>query len=357
MPEVRFGFTLPLPAERGVRGLLEDAALYDSLGFDYAWMPDHLLMMPPGPTPDAWSVLAAAAVVTTRVRLGTAVSDIHRLHPAVLAQKAATLDHLSGGRAVVGLGAGEAMNLDPFGIERGGSVLRKMREYVEVLRGLWRGGELTYEGEFFRLRRAFLQLRPLRGGVPVYVAANAPRMRFLAGMLADGWLPTRETPETYRRHLRDVEEGARKAGRSLDEIDRCLLVATAVADEYDEAIRALMTGDVRCMFAVWPRKVEEAGFRLGLPPDEYPPDYYSSPKCVPTEEGVRAFRRLGAYVTEEVVRAFSICGTPDDAIGRIEEYVRAGVTNFVLVNAGPDKAKVLEAYSRRIIPYFRDLER
>ncbi|RLI83488.1 LLM class flavin-dependent oxidoreductase, partial [Archaeoglobales archaeon] len=141
----------------------------------------------------------------------------------------ATIEHLSTGGLSVGIGAGEAMNLDPFGIEWRKKPVKKMVEFIEVCRLLWNSGEarkVSYEGEFYRLDNAYLQIKPNRK-IPFYIGANGKRTRFIAGMIAEGWIPIGESPRTYAKNLEDVREGAKKAGRSIEEIDRALQIYTA----------------------------------------------------------------------------------------------------------------------------------
>src|ERR1700733_9865179 len=112
--DITFGMQLAplLPAPT----MVEAAVMLERLGFDHIAMPDHMLYPEGAHGQDCWTLLAAMAVRTRRITLGTSVSDVVRCHPAVLAQRVATMDQLSRGRMILGLGAGESMNLDPFGI-------------------------------------------------------------------------------------------------------------------------------------------------------------------------------------------------------------------------------------------------
>ena len=113
---IKFGLSAPMPGA-DVNGLIEFSVKADQLGFDTIWYPDHLLFVAPGAiAPEAWTVASAAAMKTSNIQLGT-VSDPHRMHPAVFAQRLASVDQLSKGRTVLTLGVGESMNLDAFGIE------------------------------------------------------------------------------------------------------------------------------------------------------------------------------------------------------------------------------------------------
>jgi alkanesulfonate monooxygenase SsuD/methylene tetrahydromethanopterin reductase-like flavin-dependent oxidoreductase (luciferase family) len=130
---------------------------------------------PPTTISEAWTILTAAAVSTKKVLLGTCVTDPHRYHPAVLAQRLATIDQLSDRRVMLGLGAGMAMNLERFGIRWNKSVSR-LAEAVKIMRRLWAGEKFSYDGEFWKFKNVFLQIKPIQSKVPIYFAANSPRM-------------------------------------------------------------------------------------------------------------------------------------------------------------------------------------
>lgn len=199
----------PMPSvERAIRISLQS----EELGFHSLVFPDHTLMVPPGLTPNAFALMTAIAVKTRRIRIGTGVTDFARYHPSIIAQFFATLDHFSPGRVFLGVGAGEAMNLLPFGIDW--KKFSMLKEGIEIVKKLWSGEKFSYGGKAFRLENAFLQIAP-NNPIPIYLGANGKKTRELAGMLCEGWMPIAETPKTYRENLEDVKRGAEKAKRSL----------------------------------------------------------------------------------------------------------------------------------------------
>jgi alkanesulfonate monooxygenase SsuD/methylene tetrahydromethanopterin reductase-like flavin-dependent oxidoreductase (luciferase family) len=167
----------------------------EAAGFDSCWVFDHFLAMGRdrrGDIFEAWTTLAAMAQATSRVRLGTLVTGNGYRHPAILAKMAATVDHLSGGRLTVGLGAGG----DPAADGMIGLPDRPARERVErldeaaqVLRLLWTEPESDFEGSHYRLRRAQSDPKPLQPHLPLWLASNGERygLRIVAER-ADGWL-------------------------------------------------------------------------------------------------------------------------------------------------------------------------
>jgi len=344
--EIRFGAHLPVPAATPDR-LVKIAKLNEEAGFDSLWVPDHILFIPPGIVPEAWSTLAAVAVVTKKVMLGTCVTDPHRHHPAVLAQKVATVDQLSGGRAMLGLGAGESMNLDPFGI-RWNKPVSRLIEAVSVIRKLWSGEPFSYEGEFWKLKDAFLHIKPAQPKPPIYFGANSPRTLRLTGEMADGWMPTPLSPKLYKKRLKLVEEGARKAGRSMDEIDTAVYLYTSVADKAEDAYRQL--DGIKSMI-VNPRILKEAGYEIEFP-EEMGPIAYS--RLLPTSEILGKISSYAERIPLEAVIEFSVAGTVDNCIEKIEEYVKAGAKHIDLINVGPDPRRVMKIYGKEIIPRFKE---
>ena len=344
---VKFGAFLPIPATP-VDKLLSIARVNEEAGFHSLWAPDHLLFVPPGTVPEGWTILTAAAMVTKRMLLGTCVTDPHRYHPAVLAQRLATIDQLSGGRVILGLGAGEAMNLEPFGIERKKPV-SKLLETVTIMRKLWTEETVNFEGRFWKLKDAFLQIKPARPRVPIYFGANSPRTLRLTGEMADGWLPTPLSPELYKKRLKLIEEAAEKAGRLAEEIEAGLYLYTAIADKAEDAHKQLET--MKPMIVWAPELLKESGYNVQLPKEISALSYTD---LLPTGEWIELFARYADHIPREAAVEFSIAGTTKDCIDKVEEYVKAGVKHFLLINMGPSPRQVMEIYSKEIIPRFAE---
>jgi len=330
-----------------VNKLFKIAKVNEEAGFDSIWVPDHLLFIPPGIVPEAWSMLAATAMTTEKVALGTCVSDPHRYHPAVLAQKVATVDQISGGRTILGLGAGEAMNLEPFGIEWKKPV-SKLIETVTIMRRLWAGEILNYEGKFWRLKDAFLQINPVKGRVPIYFGANSPRVLILTGEMADGWLSIPLTPKLYKERLKFIKEGVENAGRVYDEIDTAVYLYTCVAENAEEAYKQIES--IKSQIIPAPELLSEAGYNVELPDDLRSLSYF---RALADSEWVSKFLAYSDLIPTEAAIDFSVAGTVDNCIEKIAEYVKAGAKHILLINAGPDPRQVLKAYSEKIIPHFR----
>lgn len=233
-------------------------------GADAVFLPDHLIGVIPRsiytadqvaikrlvPDLDAcyepWTVLGhlAARGRLRRVRLGTACTDTERRHPAVIAQAAATLHQLSRGRAILGVGAGEGMNLSPFGIATDRRVAR-FEEAIATIRALWdsAGRPVTRDSPYFPLRDAMMAVPPYRGTRPeIWIGAHGPRMRRITGRLADAWLPgVTMDPQQYGEHLAGIRDAAADAGRdpmSVTAAKYFFVVTAASTDAVEEILAA-----------------------------------------------------------------------------------------------------------------------
>lgn len=212
---------------------LADLENLDSGRYHSIWIPDHMVSFWPdsiwtpeftdlaisSPSPhrhlNGLAVAAAAAVLTKNVPIATTVVDTVRRHPSLLAQTALTIDHLSKGRFILGLGSGETENTVPYGFDFSKPVSR-FEESLKVIRLLWESdGPVNFEGQFYHLHHARLDTEPYEGKFPkIWIGANGPRMLDITGRYADGWWPAGAwTPEEYGAKLKVIREAAEKAGR------------------------------------------------------------------------------------------------------------------------------------------------
>ena len=273
--------------------------------------------------------LAALAMVTERVRLGTLVIDPLTRHPALLAQSFLTLHHLSGGRAVLGIGAGEAANTVPYGIDPS-KMASRFEEALEVIRLLWGGGAVSYEGGHFRLDRAVLGLIPADGSSPpIWTGAHGPRLLAATGRLADGWIPSPMPPADYRTRLAAIRAAAVAAGRDPDAITPALFGYVAVAEDAAEAAAVLRHPLVRSF--VLPLEAELFG-RHGA---EHPLARRGMSDLIPNRFTADDIDRAIAAVPDSLLDEVILHGTPDDVRKQLSLYHDAGCRDVVLLNLTP----------------------
>jgi phthiodiolone/phenolphthiodiolone dimycocerosates ketoreductase len=344
--------------------MLAAAQRREQQGFDAIWWADHLLhwfplsiwtpdLVPQAkaqPSPHIWfdpaPVVAAAATATRDIRLGIGVTDVIRRHPASLAQTALTLDHLTGGRFLLGVGSGEALNLEPFGIDNE-RPLSRLDEGLEAMRLLMASPDpVDFEGEHFRLRGAALGLRPLGDRPPpLWIAAHRPRGLALAGRRADGWLPLATDPGEYAGMLARVEEAAGAAGRA-GAVTPGLYARIVVAETREEA-EAAIDGSLLMRFIALTRPAEAFAARGA----EHPlgEGAFGLTSFMPTAYGRAEALRLAESVPAEVVRDAVIHGTPDDVARTVGAFVEAGARHVQLTNMTPLAAPAMAAASEALL--------
>jgi alkanesulfonate monooxygenase SsuD/methylene tetrahydromethanopterin reductase-like flavin-dependent oxidoreductase (luciferase family) len=328
------------------------ARFLEALGYDRLWFADHMLFPEiASPAPDPWTIIAAIAANTSRIQLGSAVSDPHRLHPAIFAQRVATIDRLSQGRILFGLGTGEAMNLEPFGIPWDKKVGR-FKEAVTVMRRLLDSDEpFTFEGKYFNLRNAFLSVRPhQRRHIPFYFAAVGPLMQQFCGEVADGWLPPCIPAEHYDSYFKPTAEAAQAAGRSLQSFDRVAFVPVCLTDK---SLTTAEVGEIARPFAllvVWPPVVERLGWEWN-PPAHLTDTHYVT--IDPTDEAsVARYNEYQDWIPAEVIGSFIHFGSVHRIRQAIGRYLDAGATSINLVNISPDPLSSTLTLATEVLPYF-----
>lgn len=342
----RITFGINLPPVLSCRKLISVIAQLEALGFDQVVMPDHLLFPERFGAPDVWSILAAAAYRTKRVQLGTCVSDPHRQHPVVLAQRAATIDHLSEGRFILGLGAGEAMNIEPFGIPANRPVAR-LKESVRIVRHLLdRDEPLDFEGEFFELHRAQLDIRPRQPRLPMALAAHGPLMLKFTGEVADGWWPSMVPPEFYGELHAAVERAASAAGRGGTVVPS-VWIALFLTDDEKFVRRVARRGAAAY---IWPESVQRLGITLPVAADVAATNYWNVNPLDPAS--VRRLEAHCAALPEDFILSQIKWGNVRKVRRLLGEYVDAGVRHFQITNFSPDQTASIVTLASEVIPYF-----
>lgn len=345
---IKFGISAPVPGTP-VKELINFSVSAEIAGFDTIWFPDHMVFMAKRLTPDVWSVITAASAQTSSIHFGN-VGDAHRMHPAVYAQRLATVNHISEGRAFACLGYGEKMNLDPYGISWN-KPLTRVVESIKIMRALWSGESVTFDGEFYKLKDAELQITPEFGnGVPIYVAATGPNALKVAGEYGDGWVTNAMPPRVFSEKSEAVDEGAKNRDKSLEAIEKTLFIFTSIGKDEDEAYSSI---EPVKHALIWPELLSPAGYDIEID-DEYKGLEYT--KIMPNDtEMLRKFREMGQkYYSRDIVMDFIIAGSKEDVINKMETYIEAGVDHFFLRDFSPDKEKSFEVLSKEILPYFRN---
>jgi phthiodiolone/phenolphthiodiolone dimycocerosates ketoreductase len=322
------------------------------MGVDSLLLPDHYQGFVPRitwdpatvpaakmvPSPDAFFdpfvLMGRMAAKFRRVRIGTGVTEPFRRHPATLAQAYVTLDHLTRGRAILGIGNGERENCEPYGIPFTKRVGR-LEEALEVMNRLWEshGEPVDFDGQFWRLRKAVFRTPLYQGRKPcVWIAAHAPRMLGLTGRYADGWYPTMKmTPADYAERLGRIRAGAADARRDFSRFEPALQIQLALGDDRRsmlERLCKLPPAGALAMLLPGPLWTKH-GLRHPLGAD-----YEGFPQFVPEEVTRAQIDDALQQVTPELLGDGVYAGTVDDVVRDLRPLVDAGLRHVVIWNIG-----------------------
>lgn len=301
--------------------------------------------------------MTACLQATTRLELESLVTDPFVRHPALTAAAHATMDTLSNGRVVLGLGAG--VEQPTFWGYETPHPLTAVREAVDVCRRMFRGEEVTFEGRVIRVEKAKLDFRPYRPDLPVLIAARGPRMLELAGEVADIVhvasyfmdLPHR------RRELERVRAGAERAGRARGTYEIDISMACCVSDDREAARRAARRPAAQGILwmAAAERYSKERRDWMRPPEFDVPADvvaalsrwdFWTQPELPP---------ELGRLISDEVLDRFSLAGTPEECAERLRALRRQlpEMTGARLYTIAPAGKRRSEAYAEMVEPLAR----
>jgi phthiodiolone/phenolphthiodiolone dimycocerosates ketoreductase len=324
---------------------VNQSVLAEKLGFESVWFGDHLIDAG-GIKVDPWTTMGATAAKTNRLKMCAAVSDTQRVHPAKLAHMVATLNDLSAGRVWLGIGAGEAMNVVPFGMpfEEPKARVQRLAEAIQVIKLLWRSSSrapVSFHGDYFSLTNAWIDLE-LRRIPPVYVGALGGRSALeVAGKYGDGWVSWLNTPETFKRKL----EIARAASSSPRDFEACVWVYTVLSED---------KADVRMALDRAKRGLLAEANTLKMLGFERPKEIGESfQNMLVTEEAVGRITKMQDIVPDELAASFIAAGDPSHVVETLELFSKAGATRAMIhfVKQGDDEQ--IERFAEDVLPYLR----
>ncbi|MEJ8568050.1 LLM class flavin-dependent oxidoreductase [Elongatibacter sediminis] len=306
----------------------------DELGFGGVWVADSQSIFR-----DAYMALALFAKRTRSMELATGVTNIITRHPAVLAHSFATLDELSGGRAVLGIGVGESAI---HTIGQRPSKLARLEEVIGVVRSLLRAEPVEFDGQTLEVSW------PPRN-VPVVMACTGPKSLQLAGRIADGVLfQVGADPALVRYARKNIGIGAEQAGRDPSDIKLYQRLACGVAEDR-EAVRTEVRGYA---------SVAAGTIYSAVPRDDIPDDLYADLKRMKERYDYQRHGDMNAehagLITDRILDAVAIAGTPEEAVPRFRELMDLGVENFVLPIATKHPDQIINLLAERVLPDLQD---
>jgi alkanesulfonate monooxygenase SsuD/methylene tetrahydromethanopterin reductase-like flavin-dependent oxidoreductase (luciferase family) len=286
--EVKFGVDVRF---NEYRVFVRCALAVEKFGFDSIWAAEaHRL--------DVLTKLTVAAAITKRVKIGTSVLVPALRYPAILAKSISSLDRVSEGRLILGVGCSDQQSIEKRGVPSNKPVSR-MIESIRILKKLWTEPTVHYDGQFYRLKNYSLPLKPVqKPHPPIWIAAYRTRMLSVAATIGDGWIGMVDFKK-YKEQLTEIRRIAKDSGREPEEITPAILEFTSIAKDRETALK-------------YGRPVED-------------------------------------YVTR-------ICGNPDDCIQEIEKLVKSGARYFILAIVAPNEKTFLESlklYADKVVPHFK----
>lgn len=285
--------------------------------------------------------LGLTAAKTRKIKLSTGVVNPYTRHVAALASATATLDEVSDGRAILGIGAGGIeLNSLCLPIKK---PLKACRETIQVVKRLLKNETVSYDGEIVKLDKVKMSFKA-KGRIPIYLGARGPLMFQLAGELADG-VVTHGLTENYLKFVfENIGKGIKKAQRNLHEVDVAIWVTGFSITKEPKIMRDVVRLSTAFAIGGTPKKAMEA---LNLEES--------------TVSGIGAALNRGElaeaanFITDELIRAFSIIEDEDECISVIERLVKNGVSQAVLRPIDIEVEESIKNMGRKIIPYFREL--
>ncbi len=283
---------------------------------------------------DPIQILAVAATKFKGVDLGTAVTEAYRRHPMSLAQSFVTLDHLSKGHAILGIGNGERENVEPYGLPWAKQVAR-LEEALTIIRLLWESGgkPVSYDGNIWPLRDAVFNLPLYNGRAPrIWIASHAPKMLGLTGRFADGWLPTMKAePEEYARRLGVIKDAGAEAGRNMDHFEPGLLVACALGESRDALLERAMKSKIAAAMSLLAPGPAWQGLGKRHPLGDSHKGWL---EIVPPRVTEEQIEQAAADLEPELLTGSIYLGSPSEIRDELAPIVEAGARHLIIANIG-----------------------
>ena len=320
------------------RELVEIAVAAEAHGFESVAVSDHFQPWrhTGGHAPFSLAWMAAVGERTTSIQIGTSVmTPTFRYNPAVLAQAFATLGCLYPGRIMIGVGTGEALNEVATGFRGAGAQdwpefkerYARLREAVSLMRELWTGERVNFEGEYYSTHDASIYDRP-EGGIPVYIAAGGPVVAGYAGRAGDGFICTSgKGMDLYTEKLIPaVAAGAEKAGRDVAAIDHMIEIKLSYDSDPELAL-------------------ENTRF--------WAPLSLSAEQKHDLTDPIEMEKAADALAIDQVAKRWIVGSDPDETAAKIGEYIDAGFNHLVFHAPGHDQRRFLESFERDLAPRLR----
>lgn len=318
---MKFGIGLPL-SMTNIANIVEYTRCIEDFGFDSILVADHTFI-----EYEALTLLTAIAMKTTKLRLGTIVLDGNRRSPSLLAHATATLDQLSKGRLIVGVGKGVFNDASyGFTIER---PVSRMVEVIHVLKKLWTNDKITFSGNFFQLKECSIAAKPVQvPHPPLWIASFGERMHRIATTIGDGFITQNMPPKLFHQYICTAKEHAIHVGKTPESVEAVYgFMPLAISDNPSEARRMIAP----TAYAFLLRHATRLSKALGYPK---PWTHYTQ-------------------IPDQVLEQCFLFGTPTHCAERISQYVKAGATYIVFQTILPVGLKSVKRLAEALMSRFK----
>jgi len=301
------------------------AKLAEDAGFGNIWITDHYNNR------DVWTTLAVLSLLTNKIQLGTGVTNPYTRNAAITASSIASINELSGGRAILGIGPGDKATFDKMGIDWD-KPLSRVRETVLAIRAFLAKEQVSQAG-FKGAQMSFTTSK-----IPIYIGAQGPKMLELAGAISDGVLINASHPDDFKFAVPMIRAGAEKAGRKPEDVQVCAYASFSADKDPAKAVNA--------------SKIVVAFIVAGSPENVLERHGIGMYEAKAISDAISRFDFKGAMdgVTPRMTEAFSISGAPADCRARIDELLSTGVTQIVVGSPiGPNKESAIKLIGKKVI--------
>lgn len=303
----RIGLVTPYWNNITKKEFIEIAKLAEDLGYDSIWVPEMWGR-------DAFSILGLLAANTTTIKLATGIVPIYSRSPAIIAQTIATLDEISDGRMLLGLGTSGPIVIENWHGAQYEKPLQRTREYVEIIKMILNSERVNYDGEIFKLKNFRLQFKPSRENIPIFIAAMGSKNIQLTGEVADGWIPFLAPPEHLEIGRNELNVGLEKAGKITDQIIVSPYIPAAVSKDEEltkNVIKEYIAYYVGGMGTFYHRAMVRYGFKTEA--DQILDSWSKGDKGGAIE-----------CVSSKMLNSFSITGSAESGQSKIAQYIDSG---------------------------------
>lgn len=309
----------------------------EKTGFNTLWITDHFNNR------NVYVSLAIISAYTDKIRLGPGVTNPYLIHPIVTGQAVSTLNEIAPGRVVCGIGVGDRTTLHMVDVQPS-KPLSTIRESVEIIRGISSGRKMKMEGKVFTVLGGKLNFK-VETKIPIFIGAQGPKMLALAAEIGDGVLINASHPKDVERAMMFIEKGVIKAEKKLEDLDIAAYTSFSVANKVEDAAKAV--------------KPVVAYIVAGCPESILGKHGISMETATRIRQAIVQgnWKEAFSYITEEMVEAFSICGTPEMVVEKISRLVKVGTTQIVVGSPiGPNIRKSINTIAAEVFPHFMSKE-